>query len=748
MTAPTERPYNRYTLPLLPRNRPPITVSFTQRMATKTPRPKSKPKSAAKTGKPLKAPPEETPAIAAEAPPAAVTSGKAPAKRRATAQTLAAGQRDISVSEFFAKNRHLLGFDSPRKALLTSVKEAVDNSLDACEEAGILPEIWVHIEPVGDSVSRYRMGVQDNGPGIVRKQIPLIFGKLLYGSKFHRLRMSRGQQGIGISAAGMYGVLTTGKPVKIISKTGAKDAAHYYELRIDTKTNQPEILNGKGEGVDIPTGKGRDELMKKHSIEWVAENDRGEAIDHGTRVTIEMEAKFQRGRGSVEEYLEQTAISNPHARIHFQGPDGPERILERSTDDLPPEPKEIKPHPYGVELGRLVTMLQEHPKLTLAQFLTQSFSRVSHSTAKRLCDLAKLSTRVTTGKLGRGEADALYKAIQETKIPPPATDCVVPIGEQRLLAGLRQVVPGEFFTAATRPPSVYRGNPFVIEAALAYGGGPSVQKVTLEALTELAGESDARSLRQFLTTTFTGMGGEAADKILAESELAPRQSPSKLKKAALEALHGAMQHVNVDDGQSMTVLRYANRVPLQFQHAACAVTQTILSTNWRSYGLSQSRGSLPSGPVTTMVHVASVWVPFTSESKEAIASYPEIQKEIRLALQAVGRKLGMYMRRRLRVAQEGQRRSIFLRYLGEVASAVSVINGVDRDKLFEQLLAVAKKKTAEADVKLDDRGKPIEEEDDLDLGDNCIIVPQALPGADAEESPMEKQQPAKRKRRK
>ena len=743
MTAPTERPYNRYTLPLLPRNRPPITVSFTQRMATKTPRPKSKPKSAAKTGKPLKAPPEETPAIAAEAPPAAVTSGKAPAKRRATAQTLAAGQRDISVSEFFAKNRHLLGFDSPRKALLTSVKEAVDNSLDACEEAGILPEIWVHIEPVGDSVSRYRMGVQDNGPGIVRKQIPLIFGKLLYGSKFHRLRMSRGQQGIGISAAGMYGVLTTGKPVKIISKTGAKDAAHYYELRIDTKTNQPEILNGKGEGVDIPTGKGRDELMKKHSIEWVAENDRGEAIDHGTRVTIEMEAKFQRGRGSVEEYLEQTAISNPHARIHFQGPDGPERILERSTDDLPPEPKEIKPHPYGVELGRLVTMLQEHPKLTLAQFLTQSFSRVSHSTAKRLCDLAKLSTRVTTGKLGRGEADALYKAIQETKIPPPATDCVVPIGEQRLLAGLRQVVPGEFFTAATRPPSVYRGNPFVIEAALAYGGGPSVQKVTLEALTELAGESDARSLRQFLTTTFTGMGGEAADKILAESELAPRQSPSKLKKAALEALHGAMQHVNVDDGQSMTVLRYANRVPLQFQHAACAVTQTILSTNWRSYGLSQSRGSLPSGPVTTMVHVASVWVPFTSESKEAIASYPEIQKEIRLALQAVGRKLGMYMRRRLRVAQEGQRRSIFLRYLGEVASAVSVINGVDRDKLFEQLLAVAKKKTAEADVKLDDRGKPIEEEDDLDLGDNCIIVPQALPGADAEEK-----QPAKRKRRK
>ena len=671
----------------------------------------------------------------------------APTKRRATAQTLAAGQRDISVSEFFAKNRHLLGFDSPRKALLTSVKEAVDNSLDACEEAGILPEIWVHIEQVGETGARYRMGVQDNGPGIIRKQIPLIFGKLLYGSKFHRLRMSRGQQGIGISAAGMYGVLTTGKPVKIISKIDRKQPAHYYELRIDTKTNQPEILNGRGEGVDIPAGKGGDELMKKHSIAWVAENDRAEPIDHGTRVTIEMEAKFQRGRGSVEEYLEQTAISNPHARIHFIGPDGQERILERVSEELPPEPKEIKPHPYGVELGRLVTMLQEHPKLTVAQFLTQSFSRVSHGTARKLCDMAKLSARVTTGKLGRGEADALYKAIQETKIPPPATDCVVPIGEQRLLAGLRQVVPGEFFTAATRPPSVYRGNPFVIEAALAFGGGVATQKVTRDALGELAGESDARSLRQFLTTTFAGVGSEGADKILAEAQLAPRQSPSKLKKQELDSLHKAMQHVSVEEGQSMSVLRYANRVPLQFQHAACAVTQTILSTNWRSYGLSQSRGSLPSGPVTVMVHVASVWVPFTSESKEAIAHYPEIQKEIRLALQAVGRKLGMYLRRRLRVAQEGQRRSIFLRYLGEVATAVSQINGTDRAKLYEQLLAVARRKTAEADVKLDDRGRAIEEEEDLDLGENCIIVSQE-PAAPVDEpaAPAAKKKPRGRKR--
>jgi DNA topoisomerase-6 subunit B len=179
-------------------------------------------------------------------------TGKQPKRAAVTAESMAAKQRDISVSEFFAKNRHLLGFDNPRKALLTAVKEAVDNSLDACEEAGIVPEIWVHIESTGSN--RYKVGVQDNGPGIVKKQIPLIFGKLLYGSKFHRLRMSRGQQGIGISAAGMYGMLTTGKPVKIVSMTSPRKPAHYFEIRIDTRRNKPEIINGKGDGEEIPTG--------------------------------------------------------------------------------------------------------------------------------------------------------------------------------------------------------------------------------------------------------------------------------------------------------------------------------------------------------------------------------------------------------------------------------------------------------------------------------------------------------------
>jgi DNA topoisomerase VI subunit B len=641
-------------------------------------------------------------------------------RRRATAQSMAASQREISVSEFFVKNRHLLGFDNPRKALLTTVKEAVDNALDACEESGILPEVWVHIESTAEN--RFKIGVQDNGPGILKTQIPNIFGKLLYGSKFHRLRMSRGQQGIGISAAGMYGLLTTGKPVKIISKTGKKSPAHYYEIQINTKQNRPEILNGRGEGVDIPPGERGAEAIKKHGIEWIE-------ADHGTRVTIELEGKYQRGRGSVDDYLEQTAIANPHVTLHYLDPDGNKIDYPRATDTLPPEPKEIKPHPYGVELGMLVAMLKDSKAGTLSQFLTTSFSRVSSGVARKICETAGLSTRAGTTKIGRTEAEKLYQAIQATRISAPATDCITPIGEELLLKGLHKVVPGEFYAAATRPPAVYRGNPFLIEVALAYGGGTTAHRVSLDALTELLAQSDARTLRQFLKGTFSGMGNEAADKILKEADIGVRVSPSRLKAKEIAKLHETMQNVSLDEGQTMNVLRYANRVPLQFQAGACAITQTIMSTNWRSYGLSQSRGALPSGPVTVMVHMASVWVPFTSESKEAVAGYPEIQKEIRLALQAVGRKLAMYVRRRQRVKQEGERRNIFLRYLGEVATAVSHISEVDRQDLYDRLLKVAHSKTAEADVELDENGKPIETDEEQEFGENVLIVAQTSPAA-------------------
>ncbi|HMO85016.1 MAG TPA: DNA topoisomerase VI subunit B, partial [Lacipirellulaceae bacterium] len=337
------------------------------------------------------------------------------------------------------------------------------------------------------------------------------------------------------------------------------------------------------------------------------------------------------------------------------------------------------------------------------------------------CQSAKISSRAWAKRMGRAEADALFHAIQGTKIPPPATDCICPIGEELILKGLHQVVPGEFYVAATRPPAVYRGNPFVIEVGLAYGGAAATQNVTKDLLADLLEETDARTVRQFLVSTFNGLGSDAADRILKAAALGTRQTPKTLKPKERERLLAAMQNVNVAEGQTMEVLRYANRVPLQFQQAACAITQTVTQTNWRSYGLQRSRGGLPRGPVTVMVHIASVWVPSTSESKEAIASYPEIQKEIRLGLQTAGRKLGMYLNRRLRVKQQTDRREIFLRYLKKVASAVSEINGVEESGLYNELVKVAKKVTADADMKMDDRGRKLKSADE-ELADDAGVL--------------------------
>src|SRR5262245_38042397 len=271
----------------------------------------------------------EAPAADVEQP-AAAAPARGTARRRETAETIGRRQREISVAEFFQKNRHLLGFDNPAKALLTATKEAVDNSLDACEEAGILPALEVEIEEKAED--RFRLAITDNGPGIVRSQIPKVFGKLLYGSKFHTLRQSRGQQGIGISAAGMYSQLTTGHPVRITSRTGAKRPAHYFEIQIDTTRNEPKVI------VD-------------REVEW----DR----DHGTKVEMELAGLYKKGRRSVDDYVVQTALANPHAAVRYKPPKGDPFERERLTKELPREPQVIKPHPYGVELGALISMLRE-----------------------------------------------------------------------------------------------------------------------------------------------------------------------------------------------------------------------------------------------------------------------------------------------------------------------------------------------------------------------------------------------------
>ena len=499
------------------------------------------------------------------------------------AYELAKKQKEISVAEFFTKNRHLLGFDNKRKALLMTIKEAVDNSLDACEEARILPEIFVEIVQLGET--RFKVTVEDNGPGIVKKQIPNIFAKLLYGSKFHTLRQARGQQGIGISAAVLYSQLTTGRAAKITSRVSPKEPSFYYELNIDTQNNKPVIA-------------------KEETVEWKKER--------GTKVEIDLEAEYFKGKQSVDEYLKQTAVINPHVTIVYTNPKAEQVIYASAIDKLPNEAQSIKPHPYGVELGMLMNLLKWTESRTLQSFFTTEFSRVGPGTAKEICSNASILPNIKPQDVTRELAEKLLNAMQNTKIIAPPTDCLSPIGGEALEKGLRKEIRAEFYCAKSRSPAVYRGNPFLIECSIAYGGEiPKEEKITL--------------------------------------------------------------------------LRFANRVPLLYQEGACGMTTALAETNWKPYGLQQSGNSIPAGPVVIIIHMASVWVPFTSESKEAIAHYPEIMKEVKLALQECGRQLGIYVNRKTKISQQLERANMFEKYIPEVADSLAALAGEKKEKILSAL---------------------------------------------------------------
>jgi DNA topoisomerase-6 subunit B len=340
------------------------------------------------------------------------------------------------------------------------------------------------------------------------------------------LRQSRGIQGIGISAAVLYSQLTTGKAVKVWSKTSKDKKMHFYEMHIDVHKNQAEV-------------------KKEESLD----NNK----PHGVKIEIEIEARYQKGKQGVDEYLRQTSITNPHLQLTYINPDNEKNVFKRASNNLPKEPKEIKPHPHGTELGVLIRMLKETKSKNLQSFLTTEFCRIGSGTAKEMIVKALLNPNDKPQNLMHDQSERLYKSMQEAKVIAPPTDCLSPIGENDFLKSVQSEIKAEFYTSVTRSPTVYRGYPFQIDCALAYGG-----------------------------------------------ELSP--------------------------DETLRVMRFANRVPLLYQQSACSTTEAIKETNWRAYGLQQSSGNLPVGPVVLAVHIASVWVPFTSEAKEAIAHYPEIIK--------------------------------------------------------------------------------------------------------------------------
>ncbi|MBW6451338.1 MAG: DNA topoisomerase VI subunit B [DPANN group archaeon] len=517
------------------------------------------------------------------------------------ADKLAKQHREISIAEFFERNKHLLGFENLQKSLLTCVREAVDNSLDACEDARILPNIYVELKDLG--ANKFKIIIEDNGPGIVKANVGKVFGKLLYGGKFN-LKQSRGQQGIGISASVLYAQLTTGKPTKVYSRIN-DGKINVYEIHIDTTRNEPDILS---ENVLMGDG-------------------------HGVRIELDVKGKYTKGKQGIEEYIKQSAIINPYAKIVFIDPTGKQHEYQRVVETLPPLAKDIKPHPKGIELGLFIRMLKMTKSRNLTGFLTTDFSRIGRGTAVQICTDAGVDPKVSPRTVTRDEAESILDQIALSKLQKPPTDCLSPIGESSMKEGLKKELHPEFLAVVSRPPMVYKGHPFLVEVAMGFGG-------------DIEKEGNAK------------------------------------------------------------IIRYANKMPLLYEQSACAITKSIIQMEWKRYSLSQSSGSIPTGPLIISVHLASVWVPYTSEGKEAIASYPPILKELKLALQEAARKLSQYVSKKKKVGLAESRKKTFETYAAELAEVLSGITGHDAETINKNLQKLIVEKIGDTTVSM--KGKGIE----------------------------------------
>ena len=476
------------------------------------------------------------------------------AKEIARSSRAGKGITTSSTAEYFSKNLQQVGFSSQTKATLTTLKEAVDNALDACEEAGILPEVSVFIEKVGPgslkNADQIRIRVEDNGPGIEPDDVPKVFGEYLASSKFGRGRCSRGQQGIGISAATTWAQLTSATGARVVTKTKNMRKAISCVVEVDIKHNRGAMKN-------------------RETIDW----DR----PHGTSVEFLIDGRIQlNGEAGLLNYMSGTTLVNPHLTLNYKLPDLESQTVERVTKDMPEIPEATEPHPHTMKLGEFIAHSHLFGRVKAAAWLKKGFSRVTDNTITELVKggIKKAMMEKSVDALTETDFKAIFTGLQNLQLMAPSTKSVLSIGEESLAKSIKRMGSIDFFSVVTRRPTICDFKPVEVEVAVA-----------------------------------------------------------RLEEKAVEA-----------DSQ-VTVLRFANRVPLQFDKAACAIVQSIESVNWRAYGLQQPKDGIPTGPYIIAVSVVSPFIKFKNASKETVDASDELVEEIRRALIQAGQRLSKHIRR-------------------------------------------------------------------------------------------------------
>lgn len=356
--------------------------------------------------------------------------------------------KGISAAEFFYRNREIAGFSNPTRALYQTVRELVENALDATELYGVRPSIKLEISLDSSDPSVVTVKVEDNGIGIPKEEVPFVFGRVFYGSKY-TLKQSRGVFGLGIKMAVLYAQITTGKPIYIKSSTPSAKDIYEYELLIDINKNIPVILNEK--------------VYKKRG-NW-----------HGTIVSLTIEGNWSNAKKRIEEYIKRTALIAPYAEISLKAPDL-EVHFPRSTKALPTPPKEGKPHPYGVDLEMLKSLIARNDgNTTIKEFLLRTFDGVGRNTVLQFLSWAGIKENIPLKKLTVEELEILARKMRDfPNWRRPRSITLSPLGEELLIEGVRKILNPEFVAAISRKPSSYSGHPFIVEVAIAFGGGVPV----------------------------------------------------------------------------------------------------------------------------------------------------------------------------------------------------------------------------------------------------------------------------------
>lgn len=353
---------------------------------------------------------------------------------------------EISPSEFFYRNRDLAGFSNPARALYTSIRELVENSLDACEQDSILPDVTCKVEAgpeenkSGDQLA-YTITIKDNGPGIEAKHVPNAFGRVFYGSKY-KLKQSRGMFGMGGTMAILYAQITTNKPVQISSCFDGK-TLHTFDMLIDIQENKPIIL--------------RHETKNSDST--------------GTSVRLTLMGDYLRAAQKVQDYFKQTAVVTPYANVTLIEPDGKATKYERATTTTPPPPQETLPHPHGIDVEALRRLIKLAAEPTLSKFMTKNFHRVGERTAEKFLTFAGFGRNANPKSLSNEDVVKFVNALHQfEEFLPPDASCLSPLGEEIMTAGIMKELQPEFIATSVRPPSAYSGFPFIVEVGIAYGG--------------------------------------------------------------------------------------------------------------------------------------------------------------------------------------------------------------------------------------------------------------------------------------